>query len=528
LGWYSDGGTCVVGLDIAENHKRLAMVANHEATHQIIAHSTPHGFTMDVLELGRTFRFSDTGTALAEELYAALFTAGRTTHEGAATYCGLIDFEGDELAREVSSLPDFYQDAYAIFESLLCKYQFDALDRYRLARAVSCRAMQTDVLSRWVPDELWVPANLRNYLSQPQCHPDQRLAALVRDLGRLSGEELRRWAGGHLRGKSTLMLTPPVPSPMAGMPFTPMPELRDAQRIARIIAGRVFPDRTDPDFPEFNVLGHGGRAEIVLTAPGITSVRGSTGDLAWASQADLAIVNRNPLDVPFVSRDPNGSQFVPPDSAVVLALRCDFRVAREFGIPLGGLADLLDDIDPEQRLPLCLVGDSSFLPSPADGPLGRSVREWFSPWAKRRPVLGYTGGTFMGLTVYCVLLKEIGAPLLIHHMRAGVNWALILIRSREAMWPMAVHPILISEWNRWSGVIYEQYPLQRETPSGEFFAGGPADVVPVLSFLRAYQGRMVARLRWKEFVVAASHAVYKSVPESLPNRPPGIPFRDSL
>lgn len=538
LGWYSDGGSCVIALDVAESPQRFAMVANHESTHQIIAYTTTHGFATDVLELGRTFRFSATGTALAQELYTELFKAGRATHEGTATYCGLVDFEDDELAREVSSLPIFYQNAYAIFEDLLSRYQFDALERYRLARAIGCRAMQTDVLTRWISDELWVPANLRSFLSHPHRHPDRRLTSLVRSLRQLSGEELRQWAGGHIRGDSTFVLTPPEPGPMSDLPFTPMPELDKAQGIARKIAARVFPSPVAEfahppeftkfaDFPEFDVLGHGGRTEFVLAPPSFDSIPADAADLSWPQEADLAMVIRSPLDVPFEFQSPFGGQFVSSGSAVVMAFRPDFRAAREYRKPLNKLAELLEDIDPAERMPLCLVGDS-ILPDPEGLRVGPSVRDWIAPFAKQRPTLGYTGGTMMGLHMWCGLLSGIGSPLLIHRMRVGETWALILVRSREATWPMAVHPILIYEWARQGEMFYKTHPLERETPSEEFFGGSPANVVPVLAFLREYRGEMVAHSEWVQYIDATSRAEYASVPVAVPLQPDGPSFRDSL
>ncbi len=188
LGWYSFEGTVYINQAIAEDPMRTASVINHESTHQLISVTTPHGFVQEALELGRRRAWYDPGSSSVEFLRLSLFEASQFVQEATATYCGLMDYDGDELSIELGRLPKLYRQGFGMYDKLLSQRGLDSLTRYRTARAIGCRAMQTSILDDWLSKGLSELENLRAYLTDTDNSPNDRFIKIANTLLSRSSE----------------------------------------------------------------------------------------------------------------------------------------------------------------------------------------------------------------------------------------------------------------------------------------------------------------------------------------------------
>lgn len=589
LGWYSYNGIIYITHEIAEDPMRTASVVNHEMTHQLISCTTPHGFIQEILQLTIKEAWDPADKLMAEPLQPIMFEACRYVHEATATYCGLVDYDGEQLVYELNRLPTFYKEGYDALDRLLSRRNLSPITKYRAARAVGCRAMQTSVLDGWISKQLWEPEHLQEYLADPHNCPDERFVKLVDFLYGMDTEALILWCGRHVRS-DTFVLMPIHRQGIADIEFYPLPTLKKSQAIAREIVDILCPGRFEPGnistdnfelatldaaqveggngvqddasleeqladatsklqklrtIKFFSSLGNPGGFEIAIQPSPFASVSPDINDISWANQVDLVTIDRNVFDRTLLETTPQGKYNVAANHAQLCFFRPGYRAARAYTVPLAELRDFLDRVDPSCKMTVCITSLHSWLPyretganEEAHSPKGSSLAagdgmpsliDFIGPWVRGRRTLMYTGGTLSGFYSHCVLLESIGTPLLTHRMQAGKTWGVALTRSATTDWPMSVHPILISEWTRVGDVIFKIHPsLERETPSEVFFSEGIDSCLPVLRFLRAYRGLLISEANWRRYSEESAKATIVAAHQPVNDHISKTDFPDAL
>jgi hypothetical protein len=502
LGWYSFHGAVYVSLDIAEDPDLLLSVLNHEDTHRTLCATTAHGLLQEALDLTRDLGFDDP-SAQADEIRGILLAESRFVQEATATYCGIVLGDPATRAAQQDRLPEMYLAGWRLFDALLARYDLDPLEALRLARAFGCRALQTSVLAAWDARQLADPRNLRDYLAKPENSPDKRFTALIGHFVGAPKETLAAFCGGHVMVERNRVLVPASRPAIGRMTFDELPSLDAVRTQAVSIVSSLCPERfpAGGDRRFFEMIGATGVAEVSLQPATFHAIESSIDDPELAG-ADLVQVNRNVLNKPLRFESRRGKDTVAPHTARLYFRRPDSPSAFTVTVAANRLRDVLAQVDPQERTAVCVMGSTtSFPPVEEFETVLKEIEPksamLFREWTRHRPTLLYTGSTRFELLYFCSMLDDLGDHLIIHPVQAGTTWGLILIRSSARVWPMIVHPTLISEWHNVQDRILSLYSFTTNPPPATFFES-QENCATIISFQRAFQGMTLPAEQWAQ------------------------------
>jgi hypothetical protein len=500
LGWYGFHGTVYISLDVVEDPELLVSVLNHEDTHRTLCATTSHGLLQEALDLGRDLGF-DEPPASTEEMRSVLLAESRFLQEATATYCGMVFLDDAKRAARLRLLPEMYLAGWQLFESLLAKHAFEPVEAMRLARAFGCRAMQTSVLMDWDIKQLSDPANLRKYLEKPENSPNERFKILLDYFADAPKDALAKFCGGHIVAGVNRLLMPPGQPAIGKIEFRELPALESVRAQAESIVSDLFPERFSGERERrfFQLLGGVGIAEISLQ-PATFPLADSTADeKKWLSNADLVQIDRNISDKPVSYETARGKDTLDAGSARLYFRRPDSLSALKLTTPAEQLPSFLTDVDPHENIAVVVTGSTTWLPPVDEFKTGKATpANPFGAWTGKRPTMLYTSSRRSALYLYCNMLDDLGDELIIRPLQAGETWGLILIRSSAEVWPMVIHPTLITEWNDIQDHIFSRFSF-RINPSPLTFFKNEQTAMAVVKFLRAYQGLRWSTQYWAEF-----------------------------
>ncbi|MFG2785955.1 hypothetical protein ACGFY7_50110 [Streptomyces prunicolor] len=504
LGWYNLRGTAFVTLDVVRNPSVLATVVNHEATHHLLSATTPYGLIQQCIE---NYLDEPWATQENEPLHHCrnlLFAASRLSQEAAATYCGLADLEGEALTAAIAALPPYYLSAYGLIESILPHNELDVMSRFRTARAIACRALQTSIMRDWIPCKLHKIDNLSAYLAQPENSPDERLRAILGELAKRSTEQVTAWAGRHFQTSDGVRLLPVSPPPLADLEFS-VPQalpLKCARRILNTLSVDIE-DETDLMPLAFQ--------EIVIEPDigGVRTLQPEEVSTQSCSDTDFFKVDRNVFEGPMLFAGSGIKYALRPGHAKISIHRPDSQVPTETLAPLEDVPTILDNADPTRSATVCIGGLSTLPREPYDGKqtLTDIAKHIFSEllcWTSGRNLIIYTGGQQEGLYVSARLMELAYGRLQNHAMLLGREWGLVLFRSTDDAGPLVIHPTLASEWQRQLPNFTAVTEVDLNVDSATFYRGNPRNVLPVLRFARAFAGDMFTPEGWVEYSESTS------------------------
>jgi hypothetical protein len=527
LGWYGFHGTVYISLGIVDDTDLLMSVLNHEDTHRTLSATTSHGLMQEALDLTRDLGFDDPPASL-EEMRSILLKEGRFLQEATATYCGLLFLDSAKKAAQLRMLPEMYVEGWQLFDALLAKHDLTPLESLRLARAFGCRAMQTSVLMDWDIKQLSDTDNLRKYLEEPENSPNQRFKVLLKYFADAATGTLTKFCGGHVMASDNRILMPPSQPPIGKIAFSELPALEAVRARAESIVSDLFPERfADEDQRRFfQMLGGAGIAEVSLQPATFRAIKSTGDNEKWLSRADFVQVDRNIFDRPVGYESPRGKNMLSAGSARLYFRRPDSLSALECTIPAEQLPSFLTEVDPHEQTVVAVMGSTTWLP-----PLGEIENaisaDPFRAWTGKRPTMLYTGSTRFALFLYCSMLDELGDELIIHPVQGGTTWGLILIRSSAGVWPMIVHPTLISEWNNIQDRMLSLYSFKINPSPLEFFEDQQA-AMSVVKFQRTYQGLTFSTEQWEGLSKFMAESLLADAGHPVDPKIYGVAYRDDL
>ncbi|ADB74184.1 hypothetical protein [Geodermatophilus obscurus] len=515
LGWYNLNGTTFVSQSVADDPSELAQLINHEATHHLLASATPFGYVQQIIES----RLEAPWDPPNPDLYRCrelLFRASRFVQEATATYCGLLELPEDALVDARLRLPDLYRQGFELFDGLFPR-SLPHLVRYRAARAIACRALETTVLLDWVPQHLQEIGNLEKYLQNPQQSPNDRLHLIVSRLRESPAAYRVQWAGAHRRYRGnleegspgSLRLVPEKPEPLVEIAFHPLPEWRDLRVKAwDILRSFGIPEGHDAEI----VVGMTYENAISPAAHGAKTL--TSADLAAGLHrgCDFILVDRNVFDFEQVQENADGRFSVPPRSARLQLFKPDSNVSLEAFTRIDDLSAVLDLVDPGRGATVCAMGLGILPVQRYSGPSSvaaesEAILEDLATWSGGRPVVIYTAGQDSGLSMAAMILERARGRLLNHAVVWRETWGFVLLRSQQVPGPTIVHPVLISEWERKFPSFTRDFDVDLNSSGEQFFWGDYRNVLPVLRFARAFTGAEYTPSRWQNFWEEIARAI---------------------
>ena len=528
LGWYGFHGTVYINLGIAEDPLLLVTVLNHEDTHRTLSATTSHGLLQETLEFTQGENLDDSGRT--GELRSILFEASRFVQEATATYCGLIYLDPAQRAGELSRMPPIYVAGFQALDGLLARHQLEPLEGLRLARAFGCRAMQTSVLADWETRRLADPDNLRRYVGEPRNSPDRRFRFLVDHFGGRTKDELAAFSGGHILAGDTRTLVPASQPAIGDIEFSEIPALAAVQARAKEIVDELCPGMFSGELGNriLTTLGHVGISDVSLQ-PATFQVESPPADEEWLASADLVQITRNVLDTPLRYDSVHGEVRIGPQQAIFQLRRPEKTSALQYTVSADRLGSFLADIDPPGKKVVCLTGITTWFPTPSEFEAsGERLPDSFRSWTDPRPTLLYTASLRLTLISYCNLLSDSGDELIIHPVQAGRTWGLILIRNSAQLWPMIVHPTLISEWNNIQDRMLAMFTFRTNQAPAVFFGEDKKASLAILSFQRAYQGMAMPAGQWLEVSSGLAESLLADAGQPVDPRVYGVAYRDNI
>lgn len=522
-GWYEGEGVAYITPRVVADRYRLAEARNHEQTHHVLTALTAHGLALLA-----------TRAAGSKELSRELSNACRLVQEGVATYASLQISPPAERASSLASLPPLYLASYARVAAALDQRGLDDVARFRLARVLGARAMQTSIVSDWFRRGLTNVECLRAYLAEPDNSPDARFQKLLDTAAGLGDDELARAVGEIDWGSGAdARLVPPAPPPIGDVCFEATADGLSALAFFDRMLDALAP--TEPPSPSARAGVDGrshahatfARARMFQTAivpqPGGLFMH-DDGEFPsdWVDEADFLHVEFNDDDVPQVfSERLDPPVLLPAGRVLVEFRRPDYEAGH--GVHVQPLQAAVTATELVKRGATICFGATTFVPtlvalqgSPAGRPIDPGWRALVAVGQFFGAIYYHPGDVLASVLVPVSTLEyAIGPTPWVYHAMGGLDaetwtdvdsWGVIVLRPQRAAWPMIVAPVFRDEWDRFLPVlptITSSQDVTWEPDAGAFFPSRHA-LVSVYRFMRCFQRVQVGTETWTRREVRAA------------------------
>lgn len=527
LGWYTFRDRIYISTAFLQDRYRLAEVLNHEQTHNVLASTTSFGFVQRVIATVAPAPWEEEDSRL-RALAGLLTHASREAQEAAATFAGLSLMPHDLRKELVELLPGDYQTAFGSMETFLAARSFTPERQLTLARALSARALQTDLLAAWHRLSLMEPRNLASYLAGSDQNPNIRLKQIFAALESATDEELDSWTGRFVMDRAgRLSLQPPCPPQLTDVTFAGLPDEEQCEADGHaIIRGLVRVGETErarrarSDLRE--MLTKPWRPRLVLAPADHTTLTDlPLAEAEWHRQVDLVVMRANLLHLGIVDRSDlvGDSPTLQPGQVVIFAHRPDFLRAPGF---ITTQRDLLERFSAIKADRDCAIAVDLFsaLPSEYSRLKGQNwdVVDWLPT---RRVLLTTHGELHQALAMFTVAREE---PHLWFALAITEAWAIVLVRRESQPWPAIIYPTFVHTLADELGALAQVFPLRESEDNHRFFADESL-LRHALRYARMYHGLVVAPDRWKVIEQLELDGLFSGErPGEVIGLGPGTPF----